>query len=126
MTGEGSKVTVFYDGSCPLCSWEIKHYAAQDKAGSLALVDISHDPSGLPAGLDQQTAMRRLHVMTPSGIKSGAAAFASVWAALPGWHLASRVASRRPVLWVLELAYRAFLPVRPLISRIFRRFQPAR
>ena len=122
MTGE-AKCTVFYDGSCPLCTAEIGLYRAQDEAGVLTLVDVSRD-ADLPPGLTKGAAMARFHVMTPGGsLVSGAAAFVAVWRGLPGWRWLARVADLPGVLWVLERAYRGFLPVRPLLSRAFGRIR---
>ena len=51
---------------------------------------------------------------------SMAAAFVEIWARLPRWRWAARAASLPGALAALELGYRMFLPIRPLISRLFR------
>lgn len=113
------KTTVFYDGACPLCSWEIRHYRVQDKGGFLAFVDVSAPEAAMPAGIGREQALRRLHVMTEDGVKSGAAAFAAIWDALPGWRWAASAARLPLMLTLLEIAYRLFLPVRPFVARLF-------
>ena len=125
MSASDQPVTVFYDGACPLCAWEIKQYAAQDAGGSLHFVDVSGGPgecAALPPSLDRDLALRRLHVMTEDGLKSGAAAFTEVWRVLPGWRHAAAFARLPLVLPMLEGGYRAFLLVRPLLSRTARLF----
>lgn len=122
MSAPQPSVTVFYDGACPLCAWEIKQYAAQDKAQSLCFVDVSGETDALPPSLDRSLALRRLHVMTGNGLASGAAAFTTIWSVLPGWRYAASAARAPFVMPVLEAGYRAFLLVRPLISRAARRF----
>ncbi|WP_424927723.1 thiol-disulfide oxidoreductase DCC family protein [Amaricoccus tamworthensis] len=110
--------TVYYDGSCPLCSVEIDHYASRDGAEKLRFVDVSHSDADPGAGLNRTDAMARFHVRQPDGkLLSGARAFVAVWDTLPGWKWAARLAKIPGVTPVLELAYRAFLPFRPFLAR---------
>jgi len=113
------KPTIYYDGSCPVCSAEIGYYQGKDRAQALCFVDVSRTEVELPAGLTRQQAMARFHVRGDDGrLSSGAAAFAAVWARLPGWRWAARCAALPGVLVVLEFGYRLFLLGRPLIVRI--------
>ena len=110
--------TIYFDGSCALCSVEIDHYASRAGADKLDFVDVSRSGAQLGADLTSDTAMRRFHVRRSNGsLVSGALAFVEVWDTLPGWHWAARVAKIRGVLPMLEIGYRAFLPIRPLISK---------
>jgi predicted DCC family thiol-disulfide oxidoreductase YuxK len=114
------KSTVFFDGSCPLCKAEIGYYRRTDQAGALCFIDISEPGSAPPEGITLQRAMKRFHVRASDGrVLSGAAAFVAVWARLPRWRWAARTASLPGVLIALELGYRIFLPVRPILSRLF-------
>lgn len=115
-------VTVFYDGACPLCAWEIRQYATQDTNQNLCFVDVSTEIEALPPSLDRGLALRRLHVMTDGGLQSGAAAFTAIWRVLPGWRHVAAIARLPLVLPVLEAGYRAFLLVRPFVSRTARLF----
>ena len=124
MESELPKSTVYFDGSCPLCRAEIGYYRRMDRAGALCFVDVSESAASPPAGIAQQRAMERFHVRASDGrVLSGAAAFVEVWTRLPEWRWAARAASRPGVLAALEVGYRMFLPVRPFISRLFRRFR---
>ena len=111
--------TVYYDGSCPLCRAEISHYRAQQGAAAICFVDVSKQDAPLAEGVSPQQAMARFHVRTSDGsVVSGARAFVSVWRALPRWAWAARIAALPGVTPALELGYRLFLPVRPLLSRL--------
>lgn len=116
---EAGGPTVYFDGSCPLCSAEIKHYASQDGGDQLRFVDVSAKDADLGMGLACGDAMRRFHVRLPDGtLLSGARAFVAVWAFLPGWAWAARLTKTPGVIPVLEVAYRAFLPIRPALSKV--------
>jgi predicted DCC family thiol-disulfide oxidoreductase YuxK len=116
------KTTVFFDGSCPMCRSEIAVYQRMRGADGVAFVDVSTCPAGqIAPDLTQKDAMARFHVRTGDGrLMSGAAAFATLWQALPGLRLAGRVAGLPGIRHGLEVAYRGFLPLRPWMQRRFR------
>ena len=126
MQDKGSKSTVYFDGNCPLCRAEIAHYRGADRGGALCFIDVAEKETNLPNGLTRQQAMKRFHVQAADGqLLSGAAAFVEIWSRLPRWRWAARVAALPGAMAALELGYRSFLPVRPLISHLFgnlRRF----
>ncbi len=118
MEPELTKSSVFFDGSCPLSRAEIGYYRRKDETSALCFVDISEPGAVTPEGITQRRAMERFHVRASDGsVLSGAAAFVEVWARLPKWRWAARAASLPGALAALELGYRMFLPVRPIISR---------
>jgi predicted DCC family thiol-disulfide oxidoreductase YuxK len=122
MAPDPSQSTIYFDGSCPLCQAEIGYYRAKDQAGALCFVDVSKTGAVTPEGISRQRAMARFHVRASDGrVLSGAAAFVEVWKRLPRWRWAARAASLPGALPALELGYRLFLPVRPVISRLFGR-----
>lgn len=111
--------TVYFDGSCPLCSIEISHYASQKGADQLKFVDVSQEDCRLEPDLSQDKAMARFHVRLPDGrLLSGARAFVAMWNTLPGWRWVARFASLPGLTTILESIYRLFLPVRPFLSRL--------
>jgi predicted DCC family thiol-disulfide oxidoreductase YuxK len=59
-----------------------------------------------------------MHVRRADGsLASGAAAFATLWQALPGWRVLGRVAALPGIAPLLELGYRGFLATRGLWRR---------
>lgn len=114
-------LTVYYDGACPLCRMEIGHYQKQAGAEAIAFVDAAQAPERLAEDLTRKDALARFHVRDANGaLLSGAAAFAQIWRVLPRWRWAARIAALPGVLWVMERAYRGFLPLRPFIARAMR------
>jgi predicted DCC family thiol-disulfide oxidoreductase YuxK len=124
MPDKVSSTTVYYDGSCPLCATEIRHYRDQDSNHQLAFVDVSGTDALLPADLNRKQAMARFHVMSRDGsLVDGARAFVEVWASLPKWRWAARAATLPGAMRALDMAYSASLLIRPAISRLFGRLQ---
>src|SRR5208337_3940904 len=92
--------------------------------GALSFVDVSETYASLLTDLTKHLAMERFHVRAENGqLLSGAAAFVEVWSRLPRWRWAARAATLPGAMTALEHGYRLFLPVRPLISRIFGNLQ---
>jgi predicted DCC family thiol-disulfide oxidoreductase YuxK len=115
-------VTVFYDGSCPLCAAEIDIYRRACGAESVSFIDASaREPGSIVTGLDKTAALKRFHVLGADGrLFSGAEGFAHLWLALPAWRWLGRIVLLPGVLQATEIAYRGFLVVRPALQRMFR------
>lgn len=114
---ENAVLTVYYDGSCPLCTAEIGHYETRKGAERLCFLNIAEPGVDAGQGLEQSDALKRFHVRMSDGtLLSGAAAFVEIWKTLPGWRWLARVARVPGVPLLLEGAYRIFLPIRPGLS----------
>jgi predicted DCC family thiol-disulfide oxidoreductase YuxK len=112
--------TVFYDGSCPLCVSEINYYNKIDTHQSLQFIDVSANDFNLNGTLNRMDAMERFHVISSDGeLLSGAAGFVEVWQGLPRWRLLAKFFALPGLTFLLELVYRAFLLVRPILVRLF-------
>lgn len=117
------RLTVFYDGACPLCRREIDFYRRRKGAQSLDWVDVSQSDGEMVApGLSKAEAMARFHVKRGDGqLASGGLAFAQLWAALPGFRPFGRVLQWPPLAWLVERGYRLFLKLRPRLQALARR-----
>ena len=107
------RAQVYFDGGCPVCTREIATYRRARGAEGVCFVDVSQPDATLAPGLTREAAMARMHVRGPDGtMQSGAAAFATLWSALPGWAWLGRIAALPVVAPALELAYLGFLRLR--------------
>ena len=123
-------LTVLYDGACPLCRREIGVYQGLqpiEATHTLKFSDISRADTALPPGGVRSDYLARFHVQRSDGqVLSGAAAFAALWATLPGWRYLAMAARVPGVTPALELVYRAFLRIRPQMQGIARAFEAPR
>jgi len=116
------RLTVLYDGACPLCRREIGVYRGLTPTEPLGFRDISDRsaalPAPLPAGLSQADLLARFHVQHADGrIESGARAFIALWERLPYWRWLARLGRLPGMASLMEIAYRGFLRVRPTMQR---------
>ncbi|MEM7259210.1 MAG: DUF393 domain-containing protein, partial [Pseudomonadota bacterium] len=110
MNTQQARVTMFYDGGCPLCDREVAHYKRLDTANKVAWVDIDENTAALkPHGITLEAAMRRLHVTDRNGqLVTGAFAFHTLWRELPYYRWLARVVSPKFVLRALDVVYNRF------------------
>lgn len=113
-------MTVMYDGDCPLCRREVALYKSLKPLAPVEWLDVSKDTAQITP-LDQARYMARFHVRQSNGqLLNGAAAFVALWLAMPGWRWLGRMGRLPGVTPLLELAYRMFLRLRPLLQRLMR------
>jgi 3-demethoxyubiquinol 3-hydroxylase len=68
--------TVFFDGSCPICTAEINQYKALTPKTEIQWVDVSEPNFIPPDGQTKEQLMQRFHVLNNNDeLLSGAAAF---------------------------------------------------
>lgn len=117
------KLTMFYDGLCPLCQAEIQFLSGRNQAGLLSFVDINSDqylPERVGVSCDQ--ALAAMYAQYDDGeLISGVEVFSAAYsrANLPkmAW-IFSRPALRP--LW--DLSYRLFAKHRHRISALLGPF----
>ena len=110
-------LTLYHDGSCPLCAREVKLLGRRASEARLHLVDISaNDFDAESLGLDVETLGARLHGRFADGqwvtgldatLWSWRAAGLGRWAAPLSW---------RPLRPLLGLLYRVFCQLRPHLA----------
>lgn len=116
-------ITVLYDGACPLCRREMALYQGLQSNTPVCYVDVTRPGAALPANVTQGELLARFHVQDSAGqLRSGAAAFLLLWAALPGWRWLARLAGLPGATWAMEQAYRFFLRWRPFLQRAVGRW----
>lgn len=122
--GVSCALTVLYDGDCPLCRSEIRHFQGLDALEPVAWQDVSTPLATLPAGGKRSAYMARFHVQLRDGtILSGAAAFIALWSVLPGWRWLGRVGRLPGITRLVESGYRCFLLLRPHLQWLARRLE---
>lgn len=119
------RVTIWYDGACPLCVAEISLISRLDKTnGRLAFVDLMGDGT---CPLDRSDMLARFHAQEVGRpVVSGAAAFGAMWRQVTPFQPLGWLTLFPPTLWLMELAYKGFLRLRPRLQAWMRlRAKPA-
>lgn len=112
-------LTIYHDGSCPLCQREIAFFRRRLEAQQeVQFTDVAAPEWRAAPDLTREQAMARFHVRDQDGnLLSGARAFIRLWRQTPGLRWAGWLATVPPLPWVLERAYRGFLKMRPWVQR---------
>lgn len=97
---------VLYNGDCPVCSFEIGHYAkySQKRALPLAYDDLSECDLA-SWGVSRDAAAKRLHVMQGGEIYAGIPAFLVLWQEMPRYRWLARIVGVPGVRQVASLVY---------------------
>jgi predicted DCC family thiol-disulfide oxidoreductase YuxK len=113
------KLTLFYDGACPLCQAEILFLARRNQSGLLDFVDINSERfDSAKIGISCDQALAAMYGQYHNGVLiQGVTVFSEAYrrADLPflAW-----VFSRKSLQAILQLAYRFFAKNRHAISRL--------
>ena len=119
VSGSTHPVTVYFDGSCPLCRREIGFYRRSRGASDIVWEDVSSAAQGhVASDLTCSQAMARFHVRDAQGkLTSGAAAFVQLWLNLKYWRWLGQLCKGPLSLRLLEHCYIYFLRWRPALQR---------
>lgn len=118
-----TQVTVWFDGSCPLCRREIALLRRLDRRRAIEFIDLSPPDAPVSCPVDRGELLARFHVRDGETLLSGAAAFAAMWRVIPALRPLGLAARSPRVLGWLERLYVRFLRVRPTLQRIVRRLE---
>ena len=119
MSQQLQKLTLFYDGACPLCQAEILFLSGRNQANLLDFIDINsekYDP--LKVGVSCEEALAAMYGQYADGtLINGPAVFPEAYrrANLPtlAWFF-----SRKTMQPALQIGYRFFAKNRHAISRV--------
>ena len=116
-------LTVFFDGSCPICSKEINFYKTRAGADELSWVDVSDEEVPIPIQTrSREELMARFHVLSSSGeLVSGGAAFAELWASLPAFKIFGKIFKLPILRYLIDVGYDIFLTLRPKFQNLFHK-----
>lgn len=94
---------LFYDGSCRLCRWEIRHLAPRLR-GKIKLIDISSADFDGFAGVSKATMMDQLHLWDGQRFHLGLDASFYYWR-LAGWGWLVKLLSFPGIHYMAKAAY---------------------
>lgn len=119
------ELTVYYDGSCPLCRREIGFFKRRSGEAAIDWRDVSSGNGAMIcADLTRVDALARFHVRLRNGqLVCGARGFAELWSHIPGFRALGGVARMHFAQPLLEVAYRGFLMLRPALQSIAGRLE---
>ena len=104
-----------------MCQREIALMRRLDARGAIDFVDVSGekgDAGGASCPIDREKLLERFHASENGHLHEGAAAFAAMWRAIPVLRPLGLAARWKPLLGLLEIAYRGFLKVRPALQKL--------
>ncbi|MBN2866619.1 MAG: DUF393 domain-containing protein [Thiotrichales bacterium] len=103
-------IKVFFDDQCGLCSKEIAYYQRITPEGAIEWLAISEHVETLAnLNIDLVTALKHIHAIdADQNIHLGVDAFVLMWSTLPRWRVLAKVASIKPINWLLKVGYEWF------------------
>ncbi|SMY08640.1 thiol-disulfide oxidoreductase DCC family protein [Flavimaricola marinus] len=107
---------ILYNANCPVCSFEIDHYAAWAKAQNLPLrFEDLNTCDAAPYGVTQDQAARRLYVLHKGEVYGGVDGFIVLWQQMPRTRWLARVVGLPGIRQAASAGYDHI--VAPLIYR---------
>ncbi len=104
---------ILYNAECPVCNFEISHYADYARAQALPLVFEDLNTADLaPWNLTRDQAAKRLYVLKDGVLYDGIPAFLVLWADMPRYRWLGKIVSLPGLKQLTTLAYdRALAPL---------------
>ncbi|MEL6467581.1 MAG: DUF393 domain-containing protein [Pseudomonadota bacterium] len=115
---------VLYNADCPVCNFEISHYAkySGDRALPIRFEDLN-EAEMADWGMDRDAAAQRLYVLKDGQMYGGIPAFVVLWQDMPRYRWLARVVALPGVHWLASKTYDHVLA--PVIYRWHLRRQRA-
>ena len=104
------QLTVLFDGGCPLCAREIRHYQTMQGADNVNWVDITQTPDLEQVyGVSYSSAMQRFHVRDQQGEwQTGAYGFVTLWQNFRFFRFAALVLESLRLVGMVDWVYGIF------------------
>lgn len=119
-----STLTVWDNGSRPLCQRETAFMKRLDRSNRIDFVDAERaEQASCP--IVRADLLLRFHARQAGELLSGAAAVAAMWRAIPVLRPVGLLARNRGALAALERIYRIFLRARPRLQPLASRLAAA-
>jgi predicted DCC family thiol-disulfide oxidoreductase YuxK len=114
-----SQGAIYFDGLCIACATEINHYRKLPGSENFQFIDITASHFNAEShGIDPFLVHKVMHVRDPNGnLHQGVDAFRAIWREIPRYQFLYRLSEKRPVRALLEVGYKAFVKIRPLLPR---------
>lgn len=101
-----AETSVLFNANCPVCSFEIGHYARYAGRRDLPIRfdDLNSEALGC-WGMDADTAARRLYVLHQGQLSSGVPAFLVLWGQMPRYRWLARLVGLPGIRQVASAVY---------------------
>lgn len=120
MEDTAHRITVIYNGDCPVCAREIDGYRRHTRARGLPVEYDDLNAADLSRhGLTPDQAARRLYVEQGGRLHAGIDAFAVLWDAMPRFRWLARLVRQPGLHWLADRVYERALA--PLLYAMHRR-----
>jgi predicted DCC family thiol-disulfide oxidoreductase YuxK len=119
---QNTDTRVLFNGDCPVCNFEIRHYEAySDRSGLPIRFDDLNSDALADWDITEDQAARRLYVLHEGALLSGMPAFRVLWQQMPRYHWLARITGWPVIRPVTVFTYDRILA--PIIYRWHRRRQ---
>ena len=103
---DAPETSVLFNANCPVCSFEIAHYAryCRDTGLPIRFDDLNSDARD-QWGIDADAAARRLYVLHKGQLTSGIPGFLVLWAQMPRYRWLARIVGLPGVRQIVSALY---------------------
>lgn len=100
-----TETRVLYNADCPVCNFEIQHYARYSNKQALRIRFEDLNCDDLSAwGVSQEDAARRLYVLKDGRLLSGIPAFLALWQDMPRYRWLAKLV-KAPGLYTISVFF---------------------